>query len=166
MTTAATAPAPDAVGVLWEREDPEDEALLARLEHLGAALLAAAGVSERDLSIVVVDEPAIHALNKQYLGEDKPTDVLSFPMDEGEILASPGPRPLGDVVIGLEVAAAQARAHGWSLDEELTFLLVHGFCHLLGHDHAEPGEAAEMRAAEDRLLAAVAPGQRRPPTPY
>jgi len=120
--------------------------------------------------VVLTDDPAIRALNRQWRGLDEPTDVLSFPMDEGESPAAPTggevASPLGDVVISLETAARQAPSHGYTLLDEVRFLLVHGVCHLLGHDHGEPEEAARMRCEEARLLAAIAPGQARPDTPY
>ncbi|MCB9730516.1 MAG: rRNA maturation RNase YbeY [Deltaproteobacteria bacterium] len=154
------------VDVLWEHRGAEDDALVALMEARGAALLDAAAVRERELSIVLTDDATIRRYNATWRGEDKATDVLSFPMDEGEGAPPGGGGPLGDVVLSLDTAAAQATEHGQSLEDELTFLLVHGFCHLLGHDHAEPDEAAQMRAEEERLLARVAPGAARPPTPY
>lgn len=155
-----------AVDVLWEHRRDEDEALVALMTQRGAALLSASAMEERELSIVLTDDATIRRYNATWRGEDKTTDVLSFPMDEGEGGPPGGGGPLGDVVLSLDTAAGQAEEHGHSLDDELTFLLVHGFCHLLGHDHAETDEAAEMRAEEERLLAQVAPDVTRPPTPY
>ncbi|MEZ4267336.1 MAG: rRNA maturation RNase YbeY [Myxococcota bacterium] len=154
------------VDVLWEHRDSEDEALVALMAERGTALLSATAMSERELSIVLTDDPTIRRYNATWRGEDKTTDVLSFPMDEGEGGLPGGGGPLGDVVLSLDTAAGQAEEHGHSLDDELTFLLVHGFCHLLGHDHAEPDEAAQMRTEEERLLTLVAPTVTRPPTPY
>ncbi len=158
----------DRVDVLWEHADPPDLDLEVRVTRVVADLLDAAGASQRTVSIVLTDDPQMAEHNRQWRGEDGPTDVLSFPMDEGEQL-DVGPDELaclGDIVISLDTAARQAAEHGYSTGEELAFLLIHGLCHLLGHDHGEPEEAARMRAEEDRLLALVAPGQRRPPTPY
>jgi len=145
-----------------------EEALLERLVAVGEALLAASGHETRDLSLVLTDNEAIAAMNLEWRGEDKPTDVLSFAADEGEMLAWPEdePMPLGDIVISVEYTATEAAAIPMERDALATFLLVHGYCHLLGPDHAEPEEAAAMRAEEDRLLAQVAPGSVRPPTPY
>jgi len=151
-----------------------DKALGRALAKSARALLAAAGMRRRELSLVLTDDRHIRELNQQWRGEDKPTDVLSFAMDEAADLDGPdvptivgGPvGPLGDIVISLETAARDAAELGRPRDELATFLLVHGFCHLLGHDHGEPEEARRMRAEEDRLLAVVAPGQTRPPTPY
>ncbi len=154
------------VDVLWEHGCEEEEALVALMTQRGAALMSASGMDQRELSIVLTDDATIQSYNATWRGEDKATDVLSFPMDDGEGVPPGGGGPLGDVVLSLDTATRQAAEHGHSLDDELTFLLVHGFCHLLGHDHAESEEAAEMRAEEERLLAQVAPEVARPPTPY
>src|SRR5690606_19522069 len=116
------------------------------------------GMQARALSLLLTDDAHIRALNAQYRDEDKPTDVLSFPMDEGEALIGPADdeaSPLGDVVISVETAGRQADEVGMDREGMARFLLVHGYCHLLGHDHGEPDEAAAMRAEEDRLWAAV-----------
>ncbi len=154
--------------VLWEHTEPLDGGLAGALERRAEGLLSAVGAPKRDMAVLLCDDARIVELNELWRGESKPTDVLSFATDEGDALVVPPGMtpPLGDVAISLDSAGRQAQDHGWSLLEEVTFLLVHGVCHLVGHDHAEPDEAARMRAEEDRLLEAVAPGQARPPTPY
>ena len=155
------------VDVLWDHSDTPDEALVDQVTSWGEALLTATDASERTLSIVLTDDPSIHKLNAQWRDVDSPTDVLSFPMDESDSPCIPGmPSPLGDVVISLETAARQAPEHAYTLEDELRFLLVHGVCHLQGHDHGEPDEAAEMRTEEARLLAVLSSTQVRPETPY
>lgn len=155
------------VDVLWDRPDPEDEGMTALVRDRAARLCQAAGAGDRSLSVVLTDDATIAKHNLAWRGVDGPTDVLSFPMDEGDpVLDGSGLAPLGDVVLSLDTAGAQAAAHDLDLIEELTFLLVHGVCHLLGHDHGDPDAAQRMRAEEDRLLAAAAPGSRRPDTPY
>ncbi|MDP6945781.1 MAG: rRNA maturation RNase YbeY [Myxococcota bacterium] len=157
----------DGVDLLWDRPPPVDEALVASVVGWGRALLEATDAADRGLSIVLTDDPTIQALNSQWREVDAPTDVLSFPMDEGDSPVPMGDHaPLGDIVISLETAARQADGRGHTSLDEVRFLLVHGLCHLLGHDHGEPAEAALMRAEETRLLAVIAPGQRRPDTPY
>lgn len=106
-------------------------------------------------------------MNAEWRGEDRPTDVLSFPMVEDVADLMPG-MPLGDIVINLEYAARlletaehRARVAGelgvapetltWELEDEVEFLLIHGLLHLVGHDHAEPDEEAEMKAMERTL---------------
>ncbi len=108
-----------------------------------------------ELSVVLVDEPAMAALHKQWMHEEGPTDVLSFPMDELRP-AREGEDPveglLGDVVLCPQVAQTQARTAGHSTEEELLLLTTHGILHLLGFDHAEPDEEAEMFGLQRRLL--------------
>lgn len=107
---------------------------------------------DAELSVVLCDDAFIHPLNRDYRGKDAPTDVLSFAQRDGED-ADPNDPVLGDVIISVQTAQRQARQRGYGLDKELRVLLVHGMLHLLGHDHLEPGEAAEMQAEERRLLA-------------
>ena len=153
------------VDVVWELDAPEDTALLGEIARVSEALRGAVGCGERDLCVLLVDDAKIQALNAQWRGDDKATDVLSFPVDDPG--PGGGPRlPLGDIVISMDTCARQAGDHGWGMAQEVTFLLVHSVCHLLGHDHGTSTEAARMRAEEDRLLALVAPDQERPPTPY
>jgi probable rRNA maturation factor len=130
--------------------EPERWARLA-FEVLDA--LEVAGPAE--LSLSFVDADTIAALNAEHLGGDGPTDVLSFPLDVDapDEPASQAPRMLGDIVICPSVAAANAPEHAGTLDDELALLVVHGVLHVLGHDHAEPDEAREMRAIEADLLA-------------
>ncbi len=107
-----------------------------------------------ELSIVLTDDAGIRPLNAQWRGKDAATDVLSFPLEEGAIL--------GDVVISEETAARRTN-EGWSLRDELTFLLVHGVLHLLGHDHHDAEERRAMEAAEQALWTALGrPGTLRP----
>lgn len=156
------------VDVLWELDEPDDEALVEACRVAGQTLLEATGHGARDLAVLLTSDEGIRALNLTWRGEDRPTDVLSFAMDEGEELEGPPgePPPLGDVAISLETARRQASDLGQSPRQEVLFLLVHSVCHLLGHDHGEAEEARRMRSEEDRLLAIVAPGQVRHPTPY
>src|SRR5262245_29483484 len=104
--------------------------------------------TQAELSLALVTDPMIHALNRQYRGKDKPTDVLSFPLAD-EIQ----PSVLGDVVISVDTTARQAQQHGHSLGEELQILLIHGILHLLGYDHeVSRGESIRMRRKEQEIL--------------
>jgi probable rRNA maturation factor len=114
------------------------------------AVLRALGHARSELSIALVDDAEIRALNADWRGRDRPTDVLSFSLLEGEAQRHRGSL-LGDVVISVETAAAQASARHRGLDDEVARLLVHGVLHLLGHDHEEDAEARLMRAEERRL---------------
>jgi probable rRNA maturation factor len=109
-----------------------------------------------ELSILLVDEDTMSAYHQKYLGEPGPTDVLSFPMDElrpPDDDEEPPAGLLGDVVLCPVVTARQAREHGRSPDAEAEYLLVHGLLHLLGYDHAEPDERAEMFELTDKIIA-------------
>ena len=122
------------------------------LEPLIQDLLAAVGENEASLSVSFVRDPKIRELNRTYRGKDKPTDVLSFPLYEaGEEGDGETERLLGDIVISLDTARRQAAEYDATLDREVQRLLIHGILHLLGHDHEEPGERAEMEAEERRL---------------
>ncbi|HEX5540593.1 MAG TPA: rRNA maturation RNase YbeY [Micromonospora sp.] len=110
-----------------------------------------------ELSVLFVDVDYMAELNHRWMGEEGPTDVLAFPMDEGSIDHGPGeasaePALLGDIVLCPEVAAGQAAVAGHSPEDELHLLTVHGVLHLLGYDHAEPEEEREMFALQTRLL--------------
>lgn len=104
-----------------------------------------------EMTLTFVDREEIGTLHAEHLGIDGPTDVLSFPLDDDEPLTGV-PVLLGDVVVCPAVAAAQAPEHAGTLDDELALLVVHGVLHVLGHDHAGPGDTATMRARELALL--------------
>ena len=108
-----------------------------------------------ELTLTFVDVDEITDLNREHMGVDGPTDVLSFPLDADDPAHDPDasaaagiPVLLGDVVVCPAVAAANAPTHAGTLDDELALLVVHGVLHVLGHDHAEPEETTRMRAAE------------------
>jgi probable rRNA maturation factor len=139
-----------------QRRFPVDAARLVRqaracLEHLG--------LQGATLSVLLVNDPAMRALNRTYRGVGRTTDVLAFPLHEGgpeavRAALAQGEPELGDVVISVQRARAQAKRAGVAPAAELTLLLVHGILHLTGLDHeAGPAEAARMRAAEAEALA-------------
>lgn len=114
------------------------------------------------LTLTLVDDDEIQTINREHRGIDRPTDVLSFSLVEGELKGSaaftlpPGvPRELGDVVVSYPRAIAQAEEYGHSVERELAYLIVHGVLHILGHDHEVPAEQAVMRAREEAALARV-----------
>ncbi len=111
-----------------------------------------------EVSVTYTDNAGIHALNLQYRGMDKPTDVLSFPLmdfsgESDEPVADEPVVSLGDIVISLERAREQAEEYGHSFEREVAFLTVHSMLHLLGYDH-ETGEADEqdMRARQTAIM--------------
>lgn len=117
-------------------------------------ILDALGCPEGELSLLIVDNAQIQQLNREYLQRDRPTNVLSFAMQEG---AGQGVQPqlLGDVVISAERAAADAADAQVSFESELVFLLLHGILHLLGFDHerGSDADARLMEAKEEQIFA-------------
>lgn len=125
----------------------------------------AEGVTAGEVVLTFVDNAEIHRLNKDYRGIDRPTDVLSFAMQEDgeeelEIVfevededeAVPFTDMLGDIIISLEKAREQSEEYGHSLEREVGFLFVHGFLHLLGYDHQDEASEAEMVAKQEAVL--------------
>lgn len=115
------------------------------LMTLARATLLGEGIEEAELSISLVTEEEIAGLHERYLHQAGPTDVLSFPLDDEA--GEDGLRQLGDVVIAPAIAA---RNNPDDPPAELRLLLVHGILHLLGHDHMDDGERAEMWARQER----------------
>ena len=110
-----------------------------------------------EVSVTITDDEGIWAVNKEYRGIDKPTDVLSFPLTDFEQSAEPAADEpavsLGDIVVSLERAAAQAEEFGHSPERELAFLCVHSTLHLLGYDHELSDEDdADMRRRQREIL--------------
>lgn len=124
-----------------------------RVRQLADAMLRELGLEAAELSVLLTDDRTIHALNLQHREKDRPTDVLSFPLDEQPDTV--GPRILGDVVISLDTAARQARGRKRELLAEVRFLLAHGILHLVGHDHADRDEKRRMDAMTRKLVRAA-----------
>jgi len=120
------------------------------LKRRARAMLGAVGHARSELSIALVGDEEIAALNGSWRGKPRPTDVLSFSLLEGEGQLHRGAL-LGDVVISVETAAGQAASRHRSLDEEVARLLIHGLLHLLGHDHERDDDARRMNAEQRRL---------------
>ena len=138
-----------------ETELPFPEDLL---ERAAKAALSHASISEEtDLSVILTNDARLHELNLNYLGVDAPTDVLSFPATETD--PDTGARYLGDILISVPRAKAQAERAGHPLESEVQLLVVHGVLHLLGHDHAEPEEKARMWKAQAEILESLGLGQ-------
>ncbi|HTG82313.1 MAG TPA: rRNA maturation RNase YbeY [Geobacteraceae bacterium] len=112
------------------------------------------GYPGSELSIAIVGDRAIRRLNREYLERDKPTNVISFAMGEGDF---PGLNPslLGDVVISADTCAREAEEGGMAFEARLVFLLLHGILHLTGYDHERSGEAEarRMEAKEREMFA-------------
>ena len=117
-------------------------------------ILDALGCPEAELSVSIVGDRSIRTLNRDYLGRDKATNVISFAMQEGEF-GGVNPNLLGDVVISADTAAREAEEAGETFNSRLCFLLLHGILHITGYDHERSGEAeaARMEAKEREIFA-------------
>ena len=124
------------------------------LRSRACRLLRALGEARSELSVTLSDDQQISELNACYRSAARPTDVLAFSLLEGDHADYRG-RLLGEVVIGVETAASQARRARRSLDDEVARLLIHGVLHLLGYDHDRQAEAHAMRSQERRLWRAL-----------
>ena len=141
----------------WSTALPE-AAVVAR-RAAAAALEAAPELSGQvELSVVLADDAFVRTLNRDYRGQDRATDVLSFPVHEPPPLdPPPGEMPLmlGDVVLARETVQRDSASAGVGLADRVSHLVVHGVLHLLGHDHDEPDAERRMRALESRTLLAL-----------
>jgi probable rRNA maturation factor len=128
-------------------------------------LLEAVDLAGATVSLTLVRDAEMRALNRDHRAKDAPTDVLSFPLFEPDAFdrdgaTAPralieGERMLGDIVISIDTAARQAAAYDAPLEREVDRLLIHSVLHLCGHDHMEPGERAVMEREERRLADAI-----------
>lgn len=154
--------------LVWNNEQ-EEMAVGSELTGLLERLLQLAGKMEGiaggEVELTFVDNERIHELNRDYRGIDRPTDVLSFAMNESldgelEIVYAPEegeehetvPDVLGDIIISVTRAKEQAEDYGHSLEREIGFLFVHGFLHLLGYDHQDEASEAEMMGKQEHVL--------------
>lgn len=113
------------------------------------------GLDNAQVSITLTDNPHIHEINRTYRKVDRPTDVISFALNEGEEPEIEGGAPinvLGDIIISVERAKEQAADYGHSVRREIAFLTVHGMLHLLGYDHIKEEDRKEMRKEEDFVM--------------
>jgi probable rRNA maturation factor len=118
-----------------------------RLRDIARAVLAGENIGDYEISLAFVDNPTIHRLNKQFLGHDEPTDVLSFPLSDA------GARKLaGELVIGAEIALEQANGRGHDVHAELALYVIHGLLHLCGYDDKSARDEKAMRARERHYL--------------
>jgi probable rRNA maturation factor len=166
---------PGEIDVVVLDEQSDHELDTDRWAHLAATALESQGVQRGELTLTFVDEVTIADLNREHMGQDGPTDVLSFPLDHdgnGDLTTGPDiPILLGDVVVCPAVAARNAADHAagatdphpghpdhdGTVEAELDLLVVHGVLHLLGHDHGEPDERERMLAAERAVLTRPSP---------
>ena len=148
------------IDISWEDElilQEQREPLACLLNQaINEAILLSEGPEEAEVSLMLVDDRRIHALNLEYRGVDRPTDVLSFALQE-EMEEEPEieeeDEMLGDIVISVERARDQAEEYGHSFEREIVYLAVHGTLHLLGYDHEEENDKQEMRSKEEEVMA-------------
>lgn len=145
----------------WETACNDCEGLVERaitgvFTHCPVAInLVASGV-DPEISVVLANDDLVHALNRDYRGKDKPTNILSFAqLDSDDGWAAPkhtGPCALGDLVLAYETVARESTAEGKPFDSHFTHLIVHGTLHLLGYDHMDDGTAEAMESVEIQVL--------------
>lgn len=151
--------------LLLRIEKAPDRELLLDQDGCAQALqraLELEGIGEPvELTVLVTDDETIRSLSARFRGIDASTDVLSFPAEERgshgahsdhPFVTAPEDRHLGDIAVSYPAALRQAREHGWSVQEEIRFLLVHGLLHILGYDHATRGDRAAMARREAEIL--------------
>ena len=134
---------------------PTPEIDVAGLLALAERVMTGENVPEgAALAVLVTDDDELRAMNRQFLGIDEPTDVLSFPDEAGDFVQGISDQVLlGDIAIALPLATRQAEAIGHSIDAEVAHLLVHGILHLCGYDHvASEEDEARMRSREEHYL--------------
>ncbi|MCG6911865.1 MAG: rRNA maturation RNase YbeY [Deltaproteobacteria bacterium] len=143
------------MGVLIDNRQATHPIKLDKIERKAQAILDALGCPEKELSILLVDDPQIADLNVTYLNREGPTNVIAFPMQEGEF-AGITPDLLGDVVISLDTAAREGLTAGVDMESRAVELLVHGVLHLMGYDHEnDEHEARRMERKSEDVLAAI-----------
>lgn len=130
-----------------EAEDAVRLAVEATLKHEGS--------EERFLSVVLTNDKVIHEYNRNFRSVDRPTDVLSFPADEGEDLLVPPDGFLGDIMISVQRANEQGNALGHSMEREILFLTVHGVLHLLGYDHMRQEDEMKMLSVQREIVGSI-----------
>ena len=134
---------------LWDAQPRAEATVRAAIAAAAAALSTSAG----EVSILLTDDSAIQALNRDWRGFDKPTNVLSFPVPKGPAMG--GAPLLGDVAIAYETVQRECDVEGREFLHHLTHLAVHGFLHLIGFDHQNDGEADEMEGIESKIMIAM-----------
>jgi probable rRNA maturation factor len=158
VETHQASPWPDTLD--WEARAGEAAAAALALTPY-ASLVDAAPLVE--ISVRLSDDEEVHALNRDFRGKDKPTNVLSFPQVQADLLESlansdDGEILLGDLVLARETCAREAEEKGISLTDHATHLIVHGTLHLVGYDHMDDASAAAMEALEVKALASLGIG--------
>jgi rRNA maturation RNase YbeY len=131
------------MGILIDNRQALHKISPQQIQKTAQALLNALDSPDGELSILILDDPQIARLNQQYRDRQGPTNVLSFPMQEGDF-SGVNPNLLGDVVISIETAAKEGEKMGITVAERFKFLLIHGILHLFGYDHEKSEKKADQ----------------------
>jgi len=124
---------------------------LSRIERTSGEILKILENEDSEISLTLVDDAGITDINRQYLGRNRPTNVIAFSMNEGDF-GDINPTLLGDIIISSETAFRDSQAGDLSFEDELDYLIIHGVLHLLGYDHELPAEAEEMAEKEKEVF--------------
>ena len=122
------------------------------LKHTINYALETENVNNAFMNIIIIDNEKIHQINKEYRGIDRPTDVISFALEDDKTFVKTDFRVLGDIYISIDKVHEQARSYGHSFRRELSFLAVHGIMHLLGYDHMNPDDEKIMFGKQEKIL--------------
>ena len=142
----------------WQAE-PDAEAVIQRAINAAAAMVGT-GIGDAELAVMLTDDAGIRTLNNNWRGQDKPTNVLSFPALQPRAGREPddAPRMLGDIAIAYETVRREADDEGKPFGHHLSHLAIHGFLHLAGHDHEKDADAEGMETLEREILARLGIG--------
>ncbi len=138
-------------------EGVEEDELFSAAAVRGAMTALVFEEAEGEIGIVLTNDDTIHTCNREYRGVDRPTDVLSFPTQEGDELIAVPDGHIGDIMISVDTAARQAAELDHSTAREIMFLAIHGTLHILGYDHMQP-EDEEIMFKKQREILKIAEG--------
>ena len=143
---------------IYNRTNEDVQGYQALFEKIGAAAEKQLHLSQTcEISVTFVRSAAIHKINRDYRGIDRPTDVISFAINDSPDLIDDGEKDLGDLFININYARRQAKEYGHSLKREVCFLFTHGLLHCLGYDHMTPEDEKVMFALQEKILDPIVP---------
>lgn len=143
---------------IYNRTNEDVQGYQALFEKIGAAAEKQLHLSQTcEISVTFVRSAAIHKINRDYRGIDRPTDVISFAINDSPDLIDDGEKDLGDLFININYARRQAKEYGHSLKREVCFLFTHGLLHCLGYDHMKPEDEKVMFALQEEILDPIVP---------
>lgn len=143
---------------IYNRTNEDVQGYQALFEKIGTAAEKQLHLSQTcEISVTFVRSAAIHKINRDYRGIDRPTDVISFAINDSPDLIDDGEKDLGDLFININYARCQAKEYGHSLKREVCFLFTHGLLHCLGYDHMKPEDEKVMFALQEKILDPIVP---------